>query len=99
MVRVLGWYSAVPVALVVGTAVLLTSPYLALVVFLGLVLGVLAALAWAVVATSRVLVQALSRGWPRRGSAGREPMPADLELTPPDNRSDRRVRGGKVEWP
>jgi drug/metabolite transporter (DMT)-like permease len=85
MVRVGGWYAVAPAVIVVGAAVLLTIPYLAVAVLLGLVLGVLAALGWAVVAASRMLVRAVSR---RGGS--REPLPVALTVTPHERRSGRR---------
>jgi hypothetical protein len=91
MVRVLGWYSAAPVVIVIGTAVLLTIPYLAVVVLFGLVLGVLAALAWAAVALSRMLVRGVSRAWPGRGTDSGEPLPVVVTATQRESRPARRI--------
>lgn len=55
------FYALTPIAIVFGTAVLLTIPYLAVIVFGLVALALLAALAWAIVSVPFRLVRALGR--------------------------------------
>jgi ABC-type protease/lipase transport system fused ATPase/permease subunit len=50
-----------PLVIVAGTAVLVASPYLALIALMIVALGVLAALAWAIVWAPLLLSRAISR--------------------------------------
>ena len=61
--RLMYWYSLTPVVIVFGGLVFLTIPYLALAVLAIISLGVLAALAWAIVAVPYLLGHAISRRW------------------------------------
>jgi hypothetical protein len=63
------FYAWTPLVIVVGTAVLLTSPYLALIALMVVSLGALAALAWAIVWVPLTLSRAFSRRWQGRSGA------------------------------
>jgi len=65
------FYAWTPLVLVAAVAVLAVSPYLALVVLLIVMLGALAALAWAIVALPYMAGRAVVRGWHRYAVAGR----------------------------
>jgi hypothetical protein len=76
MTRVSFFYSVGPVVIIVGTAVLLTIPYLALLAFALMTLILLAGLGWAAVAAPYVLVRAVRRRW--TGQTDRLPQPEPI---------------------
>jgi hypothetical protein len=80
VIRAWYFYSVTPFVLVVATAVLLTIPYLALAVFMIVVLGALAALAWTVIRTTSMLVRAVTRYW--RGTSNPDTEAAPAVLSP-----------------
>ena len=62
------FYAWTPLAIVAGTAVLLTIPWLALIALMVVSLAALAALAWAIIWVPLALVRAIGRRWHgRRG--------------------------------
>jgi hypothetical protein len=63
------FYAWMPVAIVLGTVILLSSPYLALIALLLVALAALAALAWAVAAVPYMLARAVGRRRHGRSSA------------------------------
>ena len=63
------FYAWTPLVILVGTAVLLSIPYLALIALMIVALVVLAALAWAIVSVSRTLIRTVSRRWQGRSGA------------------------------
>jgi hypothetical protein len=63
------FYAWTPLAVVVGTGVLLTSPWLALVALMVVSLGALAALAWTIVWVPLMLSRAISHRWQGRSGA------------------------------
>jgi hypothetical protein len=70
------FYAWTPVVIVVGTVVLLTNAYLALIALMLVSLVALAALAWAIVSVPYMLGRTLSRRW--RGRSGASPRTATL---------------------
>jgi len=80
MARISYFYLVAPAAIVVATAVLLTIPYLALIVLLAVVVGAFAGLIWGLVRASRVLVDAVSRLWSRRVGTTPEPEPEPVPV-------------------
>jgi hypothetical protein len=63
------FYLWTPVVIVFGTAIILTIPYLAVIVFLVVTLVALAALAWAIVAVPYRLGHSVTRHWHGRSGA------------------------------
>jgi hypothetical protein len=63
------FFAWTPLVIVVATAVVLTIPYLAVIVFLFVLLAVLAALAWAIVVLPYRLVRMIGRSWNHAGAA------------------------------
>jgi hypothetical protein len=68
------FYAWTPLVIVVGTAVLLTTPYLALIALMLVSLAALAALTWAIVSVPLMLGLAISRRW--QGRSGASPRTA-----------------------
>jgi hypothetical protein len=79
-----------PLVIVAGTAVLVASPYLALIALMIVSLGVLAAFTWAIVWAPLLLSRAVSRRWHGRSDASLRTAPA---LSPATS-SVRRTRSG-----
>ncbi len=66
------FFAWTPLVIVVGTLVLLTNAYLALIALMIVSLVALAALAWAILAVPYMLGRAISRRWQgRRGASPR----------------------------
>ena len=63
------FYAWMPIVVVLGTVVLLSSPYLALIALLLVALAAMAAIAWSVVAVPYMLARAVSRRWHDRFGA------------------------------
>ena len=63
------FFTWTPVVIVVGTVVLLTNAYLALIALMIVSLVALAALTWAILAVPYMLGRALSRRWHGRSGA------------------------------
>ena len=82
MVRSWYFYALSPVVIVVGTAVLLTIPYLAVVVLAAVVLVLVAALAWAAVFLPIKLGRAIGRRWSDRSGAWPAQTPALAPVRP-----------------
>ena len=57
------FYAWTPLAIVFGTVILLSIPYLALIALTIVSLAALTALAWAIVSAPRMLSRAISRSW------------------------------------
>jgi O-antigen ligase len=77
-------YSWLPLIVVVGTAIVLTIPYLALIALMVVTLGALAALAWAIVIATRPLSRAISSRWPGRiGESSLSPTRQNAEAVGP----------------
>ena len=70
------FYAWVPFVVVVGTAVLLTIPYLALIALLVVALVVPAVFAWAILVVVAGLSRTVSRAWEGRGAASLQAAPA-----------------------
>jgi len=87
VIRVSYFYAVIPVVLVVATAVLLTIPYLALVVFFGVIAGGLVGLARA----ARMLVRAVGRLRPGASTADPEQAPVLLSPVTSQRRSTSRI--------
>jgi hypothetical protein len=68
------FYGWTPFVIVVGTVVLLTNVYLALIAVMIVSLVALAALIWAIVSVPYVLGRAISHRW--QGRSGASPRPA-----------------------
>lgn len=84
--RAMYFYSVAPLAIVSGIAVLVTFPWLALLVFIGVVFGIVAGAVRVTVAASRMFIRAF-------GGAGGGARPAPAIPTPakPQSRSFDRV--------
>jgi hypothetical protein len=65
MVRVDFFYTVLPVVAVLGTAVVLTIPYLALIALLLVALAAVAGLVWLLVVIPYRLVRRVARNWSR----------------------------------
>ena len=65
------FYTWTPLVIVGGTGILLTIPYLALVVLMIVAVAALAAFMWAIVAVPYVLGRAISRLWQNASGATR----------------------------
>ena len=61
--RSMYWYALTPVVVIFGGLVFVTIPYLALAVLTIVLLGTLAALAWAIVSVPYMLSRAISDRW------------------------------------
>ena len=70
------FYAWTPLVVVFGTVILLSSPYLALIVLLLVTLAVVAALVWAIAAVPVLLSRAIRRRWHDRSGARRRPAAA-----------------------
>jgi hypothetical protein len=93
--RVTYFYALTPLVVVAGTGVLLTSPFLALIALMIVVLSALAALTWAIVSASLFLSRAISHGW--HGRSGTSPrMAAALSPTTSVVRRTRSVPAGET---
>ena len=68
------FYAWTPVVIVVGTVILLTNAYLALIALMIVSLVALAALTWAIVSVPYMLSRAISRRW--QGRSGASPRTA-----------------------
>ena len=78
MVRASVFYAWTPIAVVVGTAVVLTIPWLAVIALAIVVFLAAAALAWAIVVVPYRLSRAVARAWRRRGGMSPQPAPTLL---------------------
>jgi hypothetical protein len=77
-----------PLVIVAGTAVLVVSPYLALIALMIVALGVLAALTWAIAWAPLLLSRAISRRWHGR----RDASPRTAAALSPATSVARRAR-------
>ena len=89
MARVSFFYAVGPLAIIVSTAVLLTIPYLAFLVFMIVALVVLAGLGWAIVAVPYILVRAIRRHWVGQIAPYPQPVPILSPVTQQTDSLDR----------
>jgi hypothetical protein len=84
------FYAWTPLATIVATVVLLSSPYLALIALMVVSLAAVAAVAWAIVSVPLMLRRTIRRRWQSRsgaewtnGAPAASPARAVLQQTPP----------------